>query len=195
MSVSQSGTKVIVIPYWIAESMRRAQMQPKECIDYRKVKEVVSTDDMLSFVAAQGLLQDLIGGQWAPDSSWNLSELWQQSMNGSTADLKVEADNLFKISRAGYAEETKARLFTPGNNGNEWAPDYKVPFIIYDLMPDVFGIVVHPGFFSENTTTELKLSLVEEVIKVLYVYNTANHEVAATFWFKRFLELLAPNGR
>jgi hypothetical protein len=188
-------SKVIVIPHWIAESLKRAQMQPKECIDYRKVKQVVSTDDLLTLIAAQQLTQTLIGSQWNPTSEWDLCELWQQSMNGGTESEKSEANALFELSRAGYLEEVKARLFTAGTNGDTYRPDYDKPFIIYDLMPDVIGIVVHPGFFSENPAKELKLSLVEAVIKVLYVYNTAYHELAATLWYKRFLELLAPNGR
>lgn len=188
-------TKVIVIPHWIAESMKRAQMQPKECIDYRKVKQVVSTDDLLTLIAAQQLTQTLIGSKWNPTSDWDLCELWQQSMNGGTQSEKSEANALFDLSRAGYLEEVKARLFTAGTNGDAYRPDYDKPFIIYDLMPDVVGVVVHPGFFSENPAKELMLSLVEAVIKVLYVYNTAYHELAATLWYKRFLELLAPNGR
>lgn len=188
-------TRVIIIPYWIAESIKRAGVSVSDCLDYNKIKKVVSTNDLLTFLASQEISSSLIGGNTG-GSSWDLGFTWNESMKGCTEEQRKEAGTLYDLScSVNYLEEVKSRLFTPGANGPDYSPTYEKPYITYDLMPDVIGVVVHPGFFTESTSKELQLSLVDAILKVLYVYNTAYHEVASTLWFKRYLELLAPDGR
>lgn len=190
-------TRVILIPFWIEESLKRAGLPVKECVDYQKVKRVVSTNDMLTFLAAQELVDTLVGNPKALEypslgSVGSLSNCWAESIPNTERTVLADAQSLYTVTFTGnYLDEVKSRLFTEGANGPDYNPTYEKPFIIYDLMPDVVGIVVYPGYFSERPGKELQLSLVEAVQEALYVYNTPYHEVASTPWFKRYLDLLA----
>lgn len=187
-------TSVILIPYWIAESLKRGQMQPKDCIDFRKVKSVVSTHDLMTLIAAQDITSELIGArEGGAYGGFALGGLWEQSIQASiTPEEKRDLESYFDIATKGdYISEVRARLYSPEANGPTHSPTYEKPFNIYDLMPDVIGVVVNPGFFTEKPNKALQLSLVEAVLKSLYVYNTPTHEVATTSWFGRFMELLA----
>ena len=189
-------TRVIIIPFWIEESMKRAGVPYSDCLDYSKIKKVVSTEDLLTFFSAQEIASTLVGAEYTSCSAWELGSVWNTNMTNQMEDQRKEAANLFEMSlHVNYLEQVKSRLFTPGAAGPDHSPVYEKPYITYDLMPDVVGVVVYPGFFTESTSKELQLSLVDAILKVLYVYNTAYHEVASTLWFKRYLELLAPNGR
>ena len=189
-------TRVVLIPFWIAESLKRAGLKTSDCVDYQKVKNCVSTHDLLTFLAAQELTGTLIGTQNNPTGMWDLGFIWNEGMKALPEVERKNAATLYDAScAANYLEEVKARLFTPGSNGPDYSPTYEKPYITYDLAPGVVGVVIHPGFFTESPSKEQQLSLVEAVLKVLYVYNTAYHEVASTLWFKRFLQLLAPFGR
>ncbi len=188
-------TRVILVPFWIEESLKRAGLAVKDCIDYQKVKKVVSTNDLLTFLAAQELMDTLVGSRGGSGSSWALSTTWAEGIPKTETTLLKDTDSLYSVSFTGnYLEEVKSRLFTQGANGPEYAPTYEKPFIIYDLMPDVVGVVVYPGFFTAQPGKDLQLPLVDGVLEALYVYNAPYHEVASTPWFKRFLELLAPAG-
>lgn len=190
-------TRVVLIPFWIAESLKRAGLQTSDCVDYKKVKDCVSTHDLITFLAAQELTGALIGMKDSnPGGAWDLGFIWNESMKPCSEEQLKEAATLYEVAYGpNYLDEVKARLFTPGSNGPEYSPTYEKPFITYDLAPDVVGVVMYPGFFTESPSKEQQLSLVDAVLKVLYVYNTAYHEVASTLWFKRFLQLLAPFGR
>ena len=190
-------TNVILIPFWIIESLKRAGLPPSACLDYKKVKSCVSTHDLLTFLAAQGMSGTLIGNQdIIPTDTFNVIGVWTAGIKAEPKALTNEVEQLYTVAcGSNYLEEVKSRLFTPGTNGPDYSPTYEKPFITYDLAPDVIGVVIHPGFFSETPSKEQQLSLVDAVLKVLYVYNTAYHEVASTLWFKRYLQLLSPYGR
>ena len=64
------------------------------------------------------------------------------------------------------------------------------PFITYDLTPEIAIIAIEPGRFSEQTSSEEQLSLIEAVLKVLYMYHPY-HVIAGSVWFKPYLRLLS----
>jgi hypothetical protein len=179
--------KVVLIPHWIQETLRRNPMVTlADCVDFTKMRELLSVSDLVGFSALQGepFGKKLIG----PDIYFgDLVMLWFASIPNDNRELNeflgrtvcaLDNQESFRKELEGRLFEAEARL-----------PQYESPFCVHDLTPEVVGVVLYPGFFVGTNTKELQLELLRAILKVLYVYDTYS-EVAQTSLFKRYLELL-----
>lgn len=176
---------IILIPYWVQESLQRQQLPLATCLDFEALKPIMSLNDLVTFSTLQHHVETCTGKDTAVGDSlffhWirNIPESHRDSVDYLTKTVStLETDPSFHA-------EVKARLFDPAGKLDR----YPQPFIIYDLTPEVAGVVIYPGFFGKADEA-LQLSLIEAILKTLYVYDTYN-EVSKTPLFRRYLELLS----
>ncbi len=178
--------QVILIPYWVQETLSRNQMPLADCLDFEKLKPVMSLSDLVTFSTLQHYVGACTGLKDASIGSLFFS--WIKSIpesNRDTVDYLTKTVSPLEQDES-FHNEVKARLFNPEAKVDR----YQQPFIVMDLSPEVAGVVIYPGFFSAESSSALQQDLLEAILKVLYVYNTHN-EVAKSPLFRRFLELLS----
>lgn len=176
--------QIVLIPYWIQDTLKRKNISLIEAFNLPKLKDMVAQNDLIGFFSLQSEFEKLIGVRYT-DSLW---DVWYKSIPKDNKELiKYFNDMILPISRdCSIKEDIHGRLFS-GSNKEEKYPD---PFTVIDLTQDAAGIVIYPGHYHEQADAEQQETLIEALLKLLYIYNT--HDVVArTEIFKRYLELLA----
>jgi hypothetical protein len=178
----------ILIPYWVSETLHRNKLELSDCLDFKKIQPLLTLSDL----AAMACLSDRHIQTVTGIADCSLGSLYFAWLNGLTInhDSALQtyvSEVLFSMAES---EATKSeviqRLFAAECPEAE---RFEKPFILYDLSPQYAGVVINPGFFGVNGNAATQLSLVEEMLKALYVYETYN-EVAKSPLFLRQLELL-----
>jgi len=176
---------VVLIPFWVQETLKRNGLQLSACLDLYTIRPFVSTNDLACFLTLQNseYTNIIIGA----NSFSTLSMLWSENINKTNIDLETYRLNTLAplVGDKTIHDELNHRLFEL----NTSEIDYKEPFAIYDLTPDVIGTVIYPGYFKPSNNIALQKEINEGIIEVLYRYNSF-HEVAKTPFFRRYLELL-----
>ena len=179
--------RIILIPHWVLEIMNRNQLGRADCLDYQKIKDIMSVNDQLVFCAVQNETMKVMGVEFlAPSLAW----LWSDGVPNDQSTLKQYLRNEFdRMSRdVSIKQQVSDRLFTTLPNPTENSE--KNSFITYDITPNVVGVVLKPGYFTEPNNYKLQLEVIRSVLKILYMYETY-HEVAKHSVYKRYLELLS----
>jgi hypothetical protein len=177
-----------------------------DCINYEKIKPILSTHDMATFLAFQRHLGDLVGpargtqyGAIVQQYGYELEMLfcrytdtWEPDTKTTRRNWNLPTKDYFNVAMlagdSSFEVDIKARLYGADNR----MPQYDHAFdIVNDIAPNVAGVIVYPGFFNEITDHSLQLELVEALLKVFYGNAAPFHEVAPQSLFKRFLELLS----
>lgn len=177
--------KVILVPHWVQETLRRNQMNLNECLDFSKIRSILSTNDLAGFLALQEFAGYLYGDEENFTRYPDLLAEWSEGASGENLNyLQITLPAL--ANDASIVNEVKARLFSPESKDSR----YEEAFITYDLKPSTVGVVVYPGHFVTGSKQKLELPLIESILKVFYVY-TPYHIVAGTDFFKKYLHLLS----
>ena len=176
---------VVLIPFWVQETLKRNGLQLSACLDLDTIRPFVSTNDLACFLTLQDnmYVDSIIGAK----SFSTLGMIWSENINKTNTDLASYRSVTLTplVGDKSIKDELNHRLF----DLNTSAVNYKEPFAIYDLTPDVIGIVIYPGYFKPSNNVTLQKEINEGIIEVLYRYNSF-HEVAKTPFFRRYLELL-----
>lgn len=178
----------ILIPYWVSETLHRHKLELSDCLDFKKIQSLLTLSDL----AAMACLSDRHIQTVTGIASCNLGSLYFAWLNGlllshDTALQTHISEVLFPMADSDATRrEVARRLFAAECPETE---RFEKPFILYDLSPQYTGVVINPGFFGENGNAATQLSLVEAMLKALYVYETYS-EVAKSPLFLRQLELL-----
>jgi hypothetical protein len=175
--------QVILIPYWVHETLTRRKLPLSECLNFDAIKPLSSVNDLVCFLSMQRYFTELTGIQ---SDDWSLFFQWMKTARGDNKTFFEQT--ILPLERATDIEaEIETRLFSAESR----LPHHEEPFYIYDITREVAGVVVNPGFFTQETGTEgYRAALIVAILKVLYAYN-AYHEVSTTPLFKRYLELLS----
>jgi hypothetical protein len=183
--VVSTKKQIVLIPYWVAETLKRNQLPIADCLDISKLRKVMSINDLVLFMALQNSIRNLTSAE----VSCNILMAWLNHANAKSEEIKTEINTIVAMSGAPeFTDQLNNRLFTIDSKLN----DYETPFNIYDLTPDYSGVVVYPGFFVNNGDTRLETVFIEAVLAALYVYDSYDI-VSQTQYFKRYLELLSNN--
>ena len=175
--------QIVLIPHWIQETLWRKNLSLAACLDLDKLIPLISMSDMACYAALQSYFKHIIGTE-EPD--WLYSN-WCDSIAENNAVTLNYRDTVIQLANDGsVSKELYSRLFDVSSKVSQ----YEEPFKVYDLAPKVCGVVIYPGFFLEKPDLALQKSLIEAILKVLYIYD-AYHDVAKTSSFKRYLELLS----
>lgn len=177
---------IVLIPFWIEDNLKRNKLPLATCLDFVKMKSLVSLNDLVTFSTLQQYFKRIMGVDESGSLAWN----WSDSIPNDQPELSKYYWNTFMglESDKSFHKEVEARLF----DEHARTDSKKEPFITYDLTPNVCGVVINPGFFTAHYDEQLNMAVVEAVLKVLYVYS-APHTVASSTVFKRYLELLSVN--
>lgn len=195
---------IVFLPYWVEEVLHRHGLNVADALDYQKIRKYLTPEDMTLCLALNNMVETIVGKTpLIPVSNDNAvaSPVLSGNLHWFWGDLSVKegADRAFyssTIAAPSYSEavrnELNERLFSPESREERFTD----PLIIYDATPDAGIVVVYPGFFLYNgSSDELYLRAIMDILqKSLYVYAPV-HEVARTEWFKRYLELLARQRR
>ena len=177
---------IVLIPYWIPEILKRKGLELKDCLDFPKLKPLLSLNDLVSFATLQEYYGKLTGAEEPSSLIW----IWSASIPKDQPELsKYLWDTVSTISMdQTFKNEIETRLFCEGSKLDQ----YPEPYAVQHLAPEVGGIVIYPGHFilEENSKPVHQKALVVSILKVLYVYNAYN-EMCKTSLFKKYLELLA----
>lgn len=176
-------TKMIIVPYWVHETLRRNHMELREVLNFDKIRPLFSAVDLAGFMSLQAQWGCIVGdpdgfyGDFELDSAWRVGGLNAANRNWIETTLwPLMMDETFK---AAVAE----RLF----NGAHKRERDEHPFITYDLAPEVGAIVIYPGHFtSTKSFGTLQDCALREILKLLYAHSAEN-EVAKTPWFRQYL--------
>lgn len=172
------------MPYWITNELNRRGESLDACLSIPRLKEILSVND----IALLQTLNEEASKVFGNDKRGNNISTCLNLFNCVSQDFDSnrEQDMLRKLSNSEWAiQELNSRLF----NIDAKEDSYEKPFISTDINAEYVVITIYPGFFVSKANSALQLSIVEEVLRVLYVYNTYDI-VARTQYFKRYLELL-----
>lgn len=187
MNSARPLKKVVLIPYWVQESLSRNNCSLADALNFDQVIKCVNVNDLIGFLALQEYMLEL-GGYEVSGSALMVS--WSATAQAEGSESLLTQTIIPFTSQAEYIEDVHSRLFTRDSQLDRLAHHVE-PFNMYDITHDVAGVVVHPGFYTEEADTDgYRAALISAILKVLYAYN-AYHEVASTPLFKRYLGLLA----
>lgn len=178
--------QIVLIPHWIADGLKRKNMVMADCLDFVKIKDIFSLNDLAGFIALEHF-SDVIFGIEAPVPATGL-HIGMRIPEGYPEAKKLFWDTVCKIADdASTRTEIKERLFTLESKQER----YEKSFYTYDLTQDTLGIVISPGFFVGDAMKNEQLLLVESILRTLYVYHTLP-DVSSSPIFRRYLELIKP---
>lgn len=192
-------TSLVLIPYWVAEVIDSNGLQLADCIDYEKIRPLLSVHDMATFIAMQDEDRVLLYGNHgqAERSGGHLFDVWKQHTESWPIDstykapVRVASDDCGKMRALAYDSTYRADIVTRLYGPDVKLERYTAPYKVVHLAQQVVGVVIYPGFFEERVDVALQHQLVRAVLDVFYVYSRDYAEVAVTPLFKRHLELLS----
>jgi len=189
---------VSFIPYWIVEAVQSRRLPLKTVFEADKLMEFISKDDLCAYLALDNVkFQQLLFGTYTDSSGLNQKSIYNPQnnfciLNDSLKDKPSAVGEDFMRNIAAIymdqsvEDEVEARLFTEESRNEE----HKKPFIIYDITPERFGVVIYPGFFVGSGTFPLQVELMECLQKELYVHVPYN-SVCASPLFRRYMQSMA----
>ena len=192
--------EILLVPFWIQDILRRNNMELKDCLDFSKIHQVVSPNELAEFIVLQGCYGILIDmkNDGTIGLGADLSRIWHVNIGDTRQELHAKIDgNILPLCDSIYPElktSIHTRLFSEGIS----IPQRPNPFVVYDLSETVVGVVINPGHFicgnNGKWSNHHQKALLDTILKVLYVYNTFS-EVAKTSLFTKYLELLVAGSK
>lgn len=186
MTSARPIKKVVLIPYWVQEALSRQNCSLADAMNFDQLVKCVNTNDLIGFLALQEFMLELAGYEVSGSA---LMLQWMQTARDEGSESLLTQTIIPFTSQPEFLDDVHVRLFTRDSQFERQAHHVE-PFNMYDITHDVAGVVIHPGFFTEETGSDgYRAALIVAILKVLYAYN-AYHEVASTPLFKRYLGLL-----
>lgn len=175
---------IVYIPQWIIESIQRQKLHPRVVLDLKVLRQIVSLDDLVSLIALNNSLGELLGLDISLNIGTGLTQYWLQYADAESKDY------LTRTVIPNIAPDT-ARVALERLVSDTWEEDMIVDeFVGIDLSADTSAIILKYGFFNSLNTQHIELSLIEEILQILYVY-FPHHEIANSAVGRKYLELLA----
>lgn len=188
---------VVVIPWWIYDTMKRNNMRPEEVFNYEALNKVVSKADLKLMQWIGENLDQIIskapvkrgdadfsrltfpGLSGQPDSTWkppkyigDESSTWEQRFMAPSTDEDLYLEAMSRERSARYSST-------------------ETGVTVLNVVRNTAIVVLRNGFFQTGKPgVEASLTLLRELLKVAYTYFSET-EVNKTALFKRYLELLS----
>lgn len=166
--------------------MMRNRVGLETCLDFEKLRPLLSVADLAAFLRLQDYARNIVGGG-VETGCYDLWSAWLESCTTEESKQYLQGPVDALARDATTAQEVTSRLF----DVDAKQARFKEPFITYDITPGFGGIVIYPGFFTSNAGNDLHIRAVEAILKLLYVYTHTYNEASQTLWYRRYLELLS----
>lgn len=174
--------QVILIPYWVEDILKRKEFSIKDAINYDVVLSNLSKEDLAQYFALGNFDKRIFGGEYY--------SCLPEALLASTADKSKYSKIYDEVYTYSQDDSIKKGLVDRLFNSNNKTNTYESPFRVVDLTTEYCGVIIYPGYFIQDSNTELQKAVLEEILKVLYVYG-ATHEVASTTFFQSYLKLVS----
>jgi hypothetical protein len=206
---------VVVIPYWIAHTLRRRNLPYTTLFNFPEMVKYFSHQDLALLRAAnlEGNLGTLNVTQTTqeqrneeancvvdimqePAIGWNANE-WYQSDDQSRDEGLSNA--LSSVMNLALSDHTQQMLMDRLYSEDGVDAKFDEPHAFVDLGRKHIGLVIHPGYFIATTDspTDRELlflrqyELTRAILLALYVQAPGFHLVASSPVFLRYLGLLS----
>lgn len=179
----------ILIPYWVANAFKRKQLPLAHCLDYAKVRQVLSPEDLATLLNLQQLRaisflgNDYYGqllSSWSKSAGVDLRNELDSTVIPLSHSKELEGRNLFRLSKDYLAEQ---RYFQDSLNLDH--NTNQEVFELNDFERDSYALILHPGFIDEIVQYDTKMKLVKAMLKVSYVHfetpQVSSQSVFATY--------------
>jgi hypothetical protein len=178
--------KVVLIPYWVQEALSRHNCGLNDAVNFDQLVKFLNTNDLIGYLALQDYLLELAGFEVHGGA---LCDAWKASASCEDNQTLLTQTIVPMVGCPEFLDDVHNRLFSR-DSLFERLPHHENAFNVYDITHDIAGVVIHPGFFTEEAGSNgYRAALIVALLKVLYAYN-AYHEVAHVPLFKRYLESL-----
>lgn len=160
-----NNKQFIIIPYWVESALARNQYNLVDVLDYTKVKNTLSVNDIAQLLAVQSMEGMAINKCF--DSSWCLFSSWRSSAQSSSNE--VELDSIISpLSCSKDLQEDLLQRLSLSSAPlvyNENDPKYR----IVDFDRNITAVVLNAGFedFQRDQINFFKLNV--DLLKSLYV--------------------------
>lgn len=176
-------SNIYLIPPWISDALKRHKLQLVDLLDIRKMRRILSMNDLLAVEALQTFNQHVFGCE---AGSGSLMYEWLVSAADRKDDVSFVNTVLTPLAKEKAQHDTiKERLFS-----GVATSDKEQSFEIVPLDTRGIGVVIAPGFFSTGNLGERQFALIRAVLKQLYVYEKQSVVASLTLYLK-YLELLS----
>lgn len=209
---------VVFIPYWIAHTLRRRNLPYDTILNFSKMAEFFSHQDLAILLAAnqERNLEFLALTQKSPALlkaqenavitmtdpegviGWGGREWYGVEMDemGEDHPGRLARNSVDALASSDHTTQILfERLYTEEGADSK----FDTPYQIVDLGRQHVGVVIHPGYFIETTDSAVdrelqflrQYDLVRAILLALYVQAPGFHLVASSPVFLRYLSLLS----
>lgn len=183
----------VFIPYWVETALNRSSLSLNTCLDYAKLRQILSLEDMSGLLAIQD-----IKSLTREESSFNngtLFSMWSQSIPDAMKSEFLQAvvpmsrstELKINILKRLETSEVPAPFLLPGIDQAPVEPTY---YKVVDIAGATNAIVIYKGFATFVSDPENEYKFVVDQLKVFYVYLKA-YQVSLLPIFKKYLRMLA----
>lgn len=180
----QDFRSIIYIPQWIAEVLAVQKEPLATILDYTRFKELISQDDLISFISINKGFSELLGFEIDMNIGSGIISYWMK--NCQDQDLSHLTQTILPQVNEQSHQIAFNRLLLEKPMEGVNIDEYQT----YDLGVDVSGVLLHYGFFNRAQKDHVQYCLIEAILQILYAYYP-HHQVAVTAVGRRYLELLA----
>lgn len=187
----------VFIPYWIEAALKRNSCSPEVCLNYTKLRQFVSLDDAVGFLALQETksitrkegneVVRTLFSMWSESAEGAHAAEFQQAVVPMSRSIELEKDLLARLS----LKDNSAMLGTPTNGQIDQENVY---YKQIDLGGITHGVVIYPGFVEFIHTPENEFKFVVDQLKVFYVY-LKSYQVSLMPVFRKYLYLLSARSK
>lgn len=183
----------VYVPYWVETALNRNSLPLNACLDYSKLRQILTLEDMSGLLALQDIksLTREEGSNIAGTlfSMWNTSVTDAQRPEFTQAIVPMSRSTELKIETLKRFEENDQVLVSIGLPLDQQAPE-PVFYKIVDAGGTASLVVLYKGFqkFICDPNNEYKFAV--DQLKIFYVY-LKSYQVSHLSVFKKYLRLLA----
>lgn len=181
-------TKIYLFPHWAIDVFHRHGLNASSILDFSKVSQYLSLNDISGIIALQKQDAYLLGSKNS-EFSTNISYEW--SVSATPKDKLALLDQIIPLSQdQSVIEMVQARLFTPqDSNIDNSNTDKELPYTIVHLENNAIAVIFKAHGLTPTALSKYRLILLRDILKQLYVYDSQS-AVAQSPLFARYLDLL-----
>lgn len=179
---------IIIVPSWIHRTFVREGISIKEILNYTKLCELISPDDLSALLSLQS---------YGPFSEYHISEndadalycAWKNNIISLTKGRKPmdELDNFMASNKSKPLDKDQLKFLISGETRPEGAQKS------FEIIPgdnNNLLLVLKDGYFGDQDYETQDANVIENIIRVLYG-EFVQEEIAQTAIFKRYVKMLS----